>query len=317
MTITRNLAFVDCRTEGSSRAPFYDDTSTEEFLAMTFVHGPEGVTFPEDKPAKLRFFLGYVDESTPAGEGVDQVAISDEEIERDVLKTYTPLTSPDGVEDWTTLGPYSVMFRRQLGEREVWVETPVNHFSVTANAMKTDKGAKNQSYYYGDLGGLRWWFKGRSRVPKVRFGNTTKEHCATFTCYPIVLHTEVSGERERYAEIGASQISVAGGKRDQHSAAGGPLPAASEKITNIVDVGTYEDCDLLCDLKQHLQMNVRVGILSDLTGEGVKLKGKLQLLDLRKISGNKILVLRQPRLSRPSHFDEIDWPCKPEVICQA
>ncbi|CAM9227605.1 unnamed protein product [Ectocarpus sp. 12 AP-2014] len=141
---------------------------------MTFVQGPEGVTFPEDKPAKLRFFLGYVDESTPAGEGSDQVAVSDEEIEHDVLQTYRPLTSPDGVEDWTTLGPYSVIFRRPLGEREVWVETPVNHFSVTANAMKTDKGGKNQSYYYGDLGGLMWRFKGRSSVPKVRFGNTTK-----------------------------------------------------------------------------------------------------------------------------------------------
>ncbi|CAM9777830.1 unnamed protein product, partial [Ectocarpus sp. 4 AP-2014] len=38
MTITRGLAFVDCRTEGSARAPFYDDPSTEEFLAMNFVH---------------------------------------------------------------------------------------------------------------------------------------------------------------------------------------------------------------------------------------------------------------------------------------
>ena len=41
---------------------------------MTFVHGPEGVTFPQDKPAKLRFFLGYVDDVMPSGEsGVDQV----------------------------------------------------------------------------------------------------------------------------------------------------------------------------------------------------------------------------------------------------
>lgn len=32
---------------------------------MTFVNGPEGVTFPDDNPAKLRFFLGYVDDSEP------------------------------------------------------------------------------------------------------------------------------------------------------------------------------------------------------------------------------------------------------------
>ena len=44
---------------------------------MTFVHGPEGVTFPDDKPAKLRFFLGYVDDLAPATEsGPDQVCFS-------------------------------------------------------------------------------------------------------------------------------------------------------------------------------------------------------------------------------------------------
>lgn len=142
-----------------------------------------------------------------------------------------------------------------------------------------------------------------------------QEHLATFTCYPIVLHTEVSGERERNAGVGAGGISIAGGKRDQQSAVGGATPAASE-ITNIVNVGTYEDCDLLCDLKQHLQMNVRVGILSNLTGEGVELTGKLQLLDSKTISGNEILVLRQPQLSMPSQFRKIDWPCDPEAICK-
>lgn len=58
------------------RAPFCDDASTDEFLAMTFVHGPEGVAFPDDKPAKLRFFLGYVDNVAPGGEdGPDQVIV--------------------------------------------------------------------------------------------------------------------------------------------------------------------------------------------------------------------------------------------------
>lgn len=40
---------------------------------MTFVHGPDGVTFPDDKPAKLRFFLGYVDEAVPTADDVIQV----------------------------------------------------------------------------------------------------------------------------------------------------------------------------------------------------------------------------------------------------
>lgn len=42
---------------------------------MTFVHGPEGVTFPEEKPAKLRFFLGYVDELAPAEDGIGQASV--------------------------------------------------------------------------------------------------------------------------------------------------------------------------------------------------------------------------------------------------
>ena len=61
---------LECR----GRAPFCADASIEEYLAMTFVHGPERVSFPADKPAKLRFFLGYVDDVAPAGEsGSDEV----------------------------------------------------------------------------------------------------------------------------------------------------------------------------------------------------------------------------------------------------
>lgn len=45
----------------------------EEFLAMTFVHGPEQASFVEGKPAKLRFFLGYVDEFA-SGDGADEVS---------------------------------------------------------------------------------------------------------------------------------------------------------------------------------------------------------------------------------------------------
>ncbi len=72
---------------------------------------------------------------------------------------------------------------------------------------------------------------------------------------------------------------------------------------------------MLCDVKEHLQMHVRVGVLEDLTGSGVRIKGKLQLLDVHTISGNKILVLREPRLSHPAQFPEIDWPCSAADIC--
>ena len=72
---------------------------------------------------------------------------------------------------------------------------------------------------------------------------------------------------------------------------------------------------MCCDVKEHLLMHVRVGVLQDLAGSGLRAKGKLQLLDVHKIGGNKILVLREPRLRHPTEFPEIDWPCRPEAIC--
>lgn len=80
--------------------------------------------------------------------------------------------------------------------------------------------------------------------------------------------------------------------------------------------GTYEDCDLSYDVKEHPQMHVRVGVLQDMAGEGTEATGKLQLLDIKKISGNKILVLREPRLKLPAKFRKIDWPCEDEDICK-
>lgn len=47
------------------RVPSHENALKEDFLAMTFVHGPEEAVFLEGKTAKLRFFLGYVDEFEP------------------------------------------------------------------------------------------------------------------------------------------------------------------------------------------------------------------------------------------------------------
>lgn len=44
---------------------------------MTFVHGPSQASFLGNKPAKLRFFVGYADEFAP-GDGSDQVGDVDE-----------------------------------------------------------------------------------------------------------------------------------------------------------------------------------------------------------------------------------------------
>lgn len=112
------------------------------------------------------------------------------------------------------------------------------------------------------------------------------------------------------------EVTLGGGKRNHSSAVGGALPAAGENITMLVENGTYEDCDLSFDVKGHSQMHVRVGVLVNMTGEGIEAKGKLQLLDVRKISGNKILVLRERRLKLPAKFGKIDWPCEDEDICK-
>lgn len=143
-----------------------------------------------------------------------------------------------------------------------------------------------------------------------------QNHCATFTYYPIVKHTEAFSESERHAEIGAVEVTVEGGKRNQSSAIGGALPAAGENITVLVENGTYEDCDLSYDVKEHAQMHVRVGILKEMTGEGPEATGMLQLLDVKKISGNKILVLRERRLKLPSKFRKIAWPREDDDICK-
>lgn len=155
------------------------------------------------------------------------------------------------------------------------------------------------------------------RTCAVALGKTKKhqEHLATFTQYPIVEHKKAASEREVNANIGALEVTLGGGVRQLSSAVGGGLASAGEKITTKVARGTYEDVEVSCDVKEHLQMNVRVGVLRDLTGTGVCLRGKLQLLDVKKVSGNKVLVLRQPRLNIPSEYNQIDWPCSPEQIC--
>lgn len=155
----------------------------------------------------------------------------------------------------------------------------------------------------------------RSLLPRtcLRTG-TEQDNFATFTRYPLVQHSEVSSEREVNAEVTSNVIGAGGGKYTQDSAIGMTLPAAEENITTIVKAGTYEDCDLLYDLKEHVQMHVRVGVLMNMTGQGLESTGKLQLLDVKAISANKILVLREARMTCPTKYKKIDWPCGDDEI---
>lgn len=108
--------------------------------------------------------------------------VDDTDIEKYVLETYRPLTSPNGMDGWAVLNPYSVLFPPPvLGNREVWVEIALCHFCIVANAIKVAdnamkvEGGATKSYLYEDVGRSRWRLpKGRPSVPRVFFGNTTK-----------------------------------------------------------------------------------------------------------------------------------------------
>ncbi|CAN0080015.1 unnamed protein product [Ectocarpus fasciculatus] len=323
VTVSPRLQIVTCRTEGSVRAPSHEASHDEEFLAMTFVRGPEEASFLDEKPAKLRFFVGYVDEFVPE-DGSDGV-LDNEGIKKYVLETYKPLTSPNGVENWTVLGQYTVLFPPPvLGEPEVWVETDLHHFCFLANAMiLAEKGlaeikTQNHSYLYQDVAsGWRRRVKDHPRVPTFCIGNAT-ESTAVFLYYPIVNFTEASKESEGNVTGEASAGGIGGrfghGKRNQSSATGGDRAAAMEEIPVVLGPGKYTVCDMAYGVKEHPQMHIRIGVLEDMTGVGSKAKGKFQLLDLKKIGGNKVLVLRQPRLTEAIMYEEVDWPCAAKDI---
>lgn len=295
-------------------------------------------------------------------------AVEDSDIERYISESYRPLTSPDGQHDWTVMEPYSVVFRLVQGQREVWAETTLNHFSRKANGIRIkgydDLKHGDSTYYYGDMCGfLTRRIKGASPTPKIRFGNATQvtmcrddntvrsrsndqgcnapngnsqrpscinatsshrcapdviQEIATFTSWPIVKHTDVAEEKESSAEMGAEGLATIGASRRRQSATSGvALGTAQEPMTAIVRAGSYEDAEAPCDIRAHLQMHVKVGVIRQMgTGtNGNNGKGSLQLLDLKRMSGNKLLVLRQPRLETPSMYPEIDWPCTSDNIC--
>lgn len=113
--------------------------------------------------------------------------VDDKDIEKYILEMYRPLTSPNGADDWTVQGRYSVVFHPGNGDREVWVETALYHFCTVANGVRTAvpniPGYKNdkpstQSYYKGYIGGLFGMLTrkaGRGSVtPMVRLGNATQ-----------------------------------------------------------------------------------------------------------------------------------------------
>lgn len=128
--------------------------------------------------------------------------VSDNDIEKYVLETYRPLMKRDGMEGWTALEPYTVVFRPLLAEREVWVEAALNHFCTVANGVTVqsldvvpnipgfkNNTSSNQPYYRGHIGGLfgvlKRKVKGSSETPVVRFGNAIQARSFGSKCTTV------------------------------------------------------------------------------------------------------------------------------------
>lgn len=109
------------------------------------------------------------------------------------------------------------------------------------------------------------------------------------------------------------------GNRKRSEVRGSHLSGFQNPITTVVDSGTFVDFELPCDIKAHQQMHVKVGVIEEVVSDqsDAPKQLQLQLLDKKPVSGNKILVLRQPRLRTTSQFLPIPWPSKDETIRNA
>lgn len=99
----------------------------------------------------------------------------------------------------------------------------------------------------------------------------------------------------------------------------GPAVARAEGQTCIVVPGGYEDIDLP-GCSSATQMNVKVGVLEttrsmdEMLSAPSQARTRLRLLDLRQVRADTMLVLRAPRLSAPSEYEEMAWPATAEGI---
>lgn len=143
----------------------------------------------------------------------------------------------------------------------------------------------------------------------------TKQEYATFTYYPRIEQTGAANGSSTTAEAGVAGVSGGFGRGAERSTQGFSLQAANAPILRKVKAGHYEDLEMPCTFEPHPQMNVRVGVVENLTGSNDrKQRGTLQVLDEELISGNKILVLRPARLGMLCELEELTWPCTAHVI---
>lgn len=114
---------------------------------MAFVHGPEGVTFPDDKPAKLRFFLGYVDELSPVGDGSDQVIF---------VFTLQKKTSTDNSSGLGWLFPFTINKTKHYSPKNVSIPCGIIDYLLryTQVACCSPECTPGQGWIRGDAEGF-------------------------------------------------------------------------------------------------------------------------------------------------------------------
>eukprot|EP00752_Nemacystus_decipiens_P001624 g1581.t1 len=167
--------------------------------------------------------------------------------------------------------------------------------------FNTTHQVDDADYYYRDF---RAFLGRRRNSSTVRLTNKA-EKSAVFL---VVQHNNGRGS-VRPSSAAAGVIGVGGGE----------TPELARSAT-VIEVPPNSRIDK--DFPPRVELHVCVGVLSDTVAQPAPAPTSpaftrtLQMLDVGTISGNKELVLRQPRLSKPFHFRAVNWPCTPDDILQ-
>ncbi|CAM9542120.1 unnamed protein product [Ectocarpus sp. 13 AM-2016] len=239
VTISPEVLVVQCsnerdtsRTHGGLEARAWDDPTTKPsakaFLAMPIVDGPSSVKFNEEKPAKLRFFVGFLDELTAVDEEQEGGVAEVDNLEARLRRKYELLVSPDGV-FWIMQRRFEVEQRSHRGLRtEIWLETEIYHFSrgalaeVHPNYDPANMAACLQDDIYIEakvptrLYGLRPKIPNFNKHKHVLLGNATSTNEVYFYC--INNGHNINHKRVRGISVGPPVVGEFGGKMEDHNA---------------------------------------------------------------------------------------------------
>ncbi|CAN0365853.1 unnamed protein product [Ascophyllum nodosum] len=183
------------------------DTSTLNFLLMPIVHGPSDVTFHPDRPAKLRYFVGNLEDLQDEirGDGGGDCSLG--AVAEHLRQVYEPLISADR-EKWRMLPPFQTIFKKRRNEATgVWLETRLYHFSEGSIGQLIDCSKLDPIFrtYEGKMPfRFRWWGGHRRDV---LFGNDTQE---VLIFYALKQENVMATDRGGRVGAGAGTVNVTG-----------------------------------------------------------------------------------------------------------